>query len=189
MRFFYSLLILILFSNCQQNNYEKDGQINWTTCSNYVGDTNIVIDLPNVIKLKSAIQNPCEGEPQRLVLNCTSLIWKDTSTIEISTSIHIEDLMENSMICDDSAILEMMVLKLKPEIRNLKIDLKKIVQINNHNFCILKYSNYGAVYYRVKSFYCSNVFNMEIANLKDDNIFNAILNSIKFEDKQHFICF
>ena len=176
MKSFYFFLLIAIVSCSEQNN-----SINWTSHSIYMEDTNIVIDLPNVIKLKSGIAFEClDYDPERLILNYTSIIDSDTAKIEISSVVK----GSHGYLNNDTIILGRMVHDVRMFNRYAKIDFYETRKVNGKSLYIVKYtientSNYSIFYRHL---------DISILNLKDEKTLNKIINSFKFEESYIFMC-
>jgi len=180
----FSLPFILAFYSCES----KKAELKWTSNSIFAGDRNIVIDFPNVVKIKSDEYN-CKYDPFRTYINFVSVVDKDT--IKMNTSfIHfdIRYFQGGREANSDSIKLENIIDYLREQKPTMKVTLKSRVKKNGVKFLIVRYNYNGTKNCRFNIYPHRGEVLVDILNLSDENIYKKLTSSIKYEDKERHIC-
>ena len=191
-RLFLFVASFILYTACGQIK-----PVRWVSYSTFLsGFFNIKVDLPNVIKQKSAIEFACMGDSECLHIYNTCLINNDTFSANITTTVRVSKFGNKYDGRDtipktetrDTSFFGRICNKLIADNKYTKIVTKQINEVQGHLIYILKYIVKNEPRYYINYTNNGYSFKVEIENLKDENVINRIINSISFEESTRFIC-
>ena len=193
------IVVFLLFLQCACSNgtagkndlieKELDKNYRWTSNSIFMGDTNICVKLPNVVNM-STDEVRCFADPFSTNITYTSLM--DTDTVKISTEyVHVDSKFFRNYDVNklDSTQIENEILRLKTENPKTEFYEKSFHRIDHMNYYILKYKQSDVVFYSIKFFGKKGILRICIANLKDKELADALLQSLKLEKPKEHICF
>jgi hypothetical protein len=178
---FYCICVIGL-NGC--NNHER---INWASYSITIVDTNIVLDLPNIVKLKTGIEPECQGDPEKILFEFISIIKNDTIRMEVNASVEKNYSVEFKNRTD-STFFKRMEDKLVAMFPRAQIIERTNRNIGDEIIGIIKYSFDSKTYYKILYKFHSRHFELNIDGLKDENIMSDIIESIRFESSIEYMC-
>lgn len=188
------IIAVSLIYGCNSVKKEHKTQLNWTKISNLMGDSNIVVELPNLLYCQSSIDKPCFGSAEQLLLNCFSMIGRDSIITEIASSIDFS-IVKDPESQNDTLLLNAIANKFVVQLpyRTLvnekgKLVFKKVKIINGRKMFIVKVSYGELTSYKVLYLSKSNYTRLLIDGIKNEEIFNQILQSIDIEKRRYFLC-
>ncbi len=182
------VLIVLLLYRCTSENKEHKTKLIWTEVSNLMGDSNIMVELPNLVYCKSSIQKPCFGSAEHLILNCFSLIGNDSIYTEIESSIDFS-FVKDKLYKIDSLFLEHLVSRKVNTLLRTTLDFKKIIFVNGRKLFVVKYFYKSKTCYKVHYFSERNYTSFDMVNISQVEYFDHILHSINIENRRYFMCF
>ena len=181
------IIAVSLIYGCNSVKKEHKTQLNWTKISNLMGDSNIVVELPNLLYCQSSIAKPCFGSAEQLLLNCFSMIGRDSIITKIASSIDFS-IVKDPASQNDTLLLNAIANKFVDQMLHRRLVFKKVKIINGRKMFIVKVSDGDLTSYQVLYLSKSNYTALIIDGIKHEEIFNQILQSIDIEERKYFLC-
>jgi hypothetical protein len=158
-----------------------------------MGDSNLVVDLPNIISVNTYLERSWMGDGiwnygNVLHFDSKHLINFDTIEVELRSTLYAPFVCNEDFDPSYPSVLKDLRTRVLGSTQNADIIYNRLTWVHGRRYYMIKWKEGSVLYYYILYYSKLNALTFQLKNLKDEQKLMSILTSIKFESRVDSYC-